>query len=42
MSVGKLRMARNGFLYLEGYQLETQFLFSNIEIGHAVSLAAVR
>jgi len=42
MSVATLRMARNGFVHLEGYQLETQFVGRNIIIGHAVSLAAVR
>jgi hypothetical protein len=42
MSVGTLRMARNGFKYFEGYQLETQFVLCKIKIGHAVSLAAVR
>jgi hypothetical protein len=42
MSVGSLRMARNGFVYLEGYQLETWFVEYNIKIGPAVSLAAIR
>ena len=42
MSVGTLRMARNGFVYLESYKRETQFVLCNIEIGHAVSLAAIR
>jgi hypothetical protein len=42
MSVGTLRMARSGFVYFEGYQLETHFVLCNIKIGHAVSLAAIR
>ena len=40
--MGTIRIVRNGFVYYESYQRETQFVGRNIKIGYAISLATVR
>jgi hypothetical protein len=42
MSVGTLSMALRGFVMKENIRLVTRLVLCNINIGHAVSIAAFR